>query len=962
MRARTQAEPGRSLVELRKVLERVRKVPGTRELCLQVAADMAAPERCKLLTDEDLAMLEELSRSQAEDGATVRGACEMLQWKLVSARTSRDEEHEAHRLLVALHDSTPADGESRRKVALELASRGARGDEALRIYAGLVRSAPSGSYPRLVQSLDAALDVGLDSTLSQRRRAGQIVTALGGAAQDIPRVRRAEGMRALLDDERPEHAVTELGQALHLAPDDAVSRAALVVALIASDEPAQALDVLDAGAEPGRAVRTLAEAMRWLAEATAEERPVGSEQVVALDVPACLESVRDATAGVMCLIEGEADRARALLTPLVSRRPSWSHWRYHAAWADVLCGVRPAAAAGSWPVASLLGQLDGEFPSAVERFIAARRALGRGDVASAPAWPTEPNRPDASLEALRITIACHLRSGETTRTAEAIGRPLFNRLPLADQTYWTGLLAIARSRPDDGRRLLERSAELGAPNAPLALCAHLLESGAVRDARALLDGPLASSTSRSVELLKAHALAAAGEHLEAERIFSKLTTAEEPRAAYALAGLYARHALAATADGLGGNAIVFWRQADSAVKIALRRRPSPVPLPGDAEALAAAITLAIEPSRWREQEARFRSLHGPSGRAWLDWSAAVCQLWAAPPAVSTQAARALVEWIAAGDGACLPEATLAIARKIALRALTTPAEATGEESNGKRRSTAPIAMRQSDADAAHDLLARLTAVTGAPEIGDLLELVSGARQHSAGDDPQAPVARRSGRLGPLLDARDALVDGDRQRAAKLLRAAPPANTVVANACATLADALCGQASAGRATGTPARSDGPWLVLGVLADVTAPRDRDASASASAIVRALRDGPSHVARSVRWDVLLVPLCAAAGRGDSPAALVEAVERAASIAVGPAAIGAIARCAAAVGASDTALAAWSRIDDGSSDPDCGSTSEQQAYLCHLAVRDVAAGEERRAAERLERAATLGPAGVRS
>ncbi len=885
-------------------------------------------------------------------------------WPLISCRLARrapDDLESAHALLARLYYSPLAVEEDRVHAAAALATTGAVDDPALAAYADLVLR---GAWvpPAVLAMVDAVLAVGFDADDGRLGRAYTLAERLS-VARRTSAISYALGLGELLLHRRPQVAVGHLRNAFtgSGAGEEELHRALLSAYLhLRAYDAALAIDVRRLNAR-GVELVSLCRMLAWLdASATTSDGspsaatpPETTARLAAIDQGGDVGPWRDYVVGRSFLLDGYADRARWLLAPLLAAGFVEPDTCYHVAWAHLLCqdveGVRAAHRAvagrpGEWALGCLLLDADpGADPGAgvepavhdgLRPVVLARRQLveGRGPTqavdweSSAPGATVQAER----LEALRTALGAAFAQNSFDELGSLTRRPLFARLPAAEQWLWTGL-AVRATNPDRCRELLERSHAAGRSRAALLLAADALEAGrpaAARESLQGLSGPKA-------ELLSAWAQAQEGAREQAAVRLEPLSGRGLPQADYALGLLDLQEAAGQWASGL-------FDEAGTRAHRAVRRFAS-AGAGGFAESETARLAEAA------------RALTEPAGPDPLPWQKSAAQPWTArllglaqllrtPEKTDPLLARAFADWQHTTEppvsaGALLRAGLLAQDASVSESAAAFLADLAG-------RDPSPESLRAAQRAAAHAAFRLRDEFPDAPD--DPLLAVAGCGVELAGGDRTEAVRRLR-----ALDSGGAVDDGDEDQ-----RGTRPVGATVAGA---LADALEG-IEAG-----PLEAEVPAAITAVL-DVVYAAARaakgDAQAAAESLLRALRNDEARGLIDLR--TVLPLLCADAvkrgRRSENADVLVDIIRRAADAETGTDGLSVpeLARCAMLVGDLDTAGRLWRRALDETADESEAHeqlSKEYSRFLCHRAVSAHLADDRDAALSRLRDARSHDP-----
>jgi hypothetical protein len=922
-------DPGRSMRRLRDVRDRIGKSPAKHaELWQPLLMSMVDDRRRPLLTDGDFLALETIG-GQVVRASGVIGIADA--WgPLITAREARGEMEAAFALMTRLYTSPMTSVQVKAYVAARLAQYGALGADQMAVYVDVL-GRPELRTPEVDRLVAGVLRVDFDSPIVRIGQAGELALLLSEARIGVPGTHTAIGLHHLLVTGDAALAADHMARAFAASPRDETALAGLLAARLRQGDHAD-IDTAAANRPPSRRVAELVELRRTLAwlddPAAGGPVPADTARLSRLSIGVEAGEWLGYATGRMALLTGDIERAAALLPPLAESHPDRPQWGYHAAWALLLRDDRDGVASlfdrarGEWTIGCLLLDADpgrdsgGEVtraiaaaPDGYARLAAARMRLAEGGPAPAvPEWRPGAGTLPEDLEALRTVLGLRAARGERAELASALKLPLFRHLPAPERLLWAGVAAL----PDDparGRDLLTEAA-VTHRRAATVLAAHELAAGRIDAVTALIDGPAGPKE----ELLLAWALARRGDDEAALARLDRIPAARRiPKARYLRARLLLRRAVERQSAEMAGEAAAEFDAVATAegpsISGALARA---------AEVFATGTVRDVLPS--------------VRDHPWAAWVLGLARLAHDPAGTDLGECERLVGLL---DRVARPPdaAVTALAAALAHAALVA-------DDDGRTKTLA-------------ELLGRLTERFGSlPQIHRSRELALAAadRRNEATALPDAP----GGVLLALAAARRAIAQDDLTVAARLLRAAQPADEAERETREILLGILDGDPP------RPMPDHLPPAVAALLELTSAAflADTDPRRCRELIIKALPGvDPDVLSELVDMGRALPMLSAGEARMRArarPSPLAGLLDRLAAASRTPVDDLTLARCATAIGDFPAAERLWQAIlDRGEDVPE----AEYVNLLCHQAQRARGKGDPLDAVRPLRQAARLHP-----
>lgn len=987
-RALKESNPDRSLQRLLKVCQRLASEPDRySHLWLSFLDTCVTAERARHMTEPDFQIFQQMGDAAA---ARSKGGVRAVDiWtRVLQARDARSETRQACQLLARIYSDAGASTDEKSWSAGQLAKRNARGDEHIAVYVDHLKRQTRGTGdPAIVKLLARVCGVDCTSDKATLKRAADVGRAVLASKVGVPGAHRSIGLHALLVLKSGKDAIDALDAALQADGDDVAALEGLLAACVMTGNyshsrvSAMTKAKKTAPSPEIAGLLQLAVALEWLdSSSTPGPAPCAAADLEKITVRKYAEDHRDAAAGRLHLIEGNARRAGELLFPLSDREADNPRWAYHAAWAAALVSDAAAIARrlssirkspSAWAVAALLVDAN---PALAEQHDAhslfdhpsqgflevavARRALARSMAPQNLRWKPGSGPLEESLEGLR-TLLGHAVYTSSSRTLEsALEVPLFARLPLADRYFWQGVHGLSSGKIEQGRQSLEKAAQLGHGRAPLVLAVHLLKHNQVASARTWLERGAAGRVDLKIQLLRADLNAKEGRGEEAERVLEPLAAKGDGRAGYALGALYWQRADECGRRGDNDRARFYWEQAAGAFNNALHAK---VPPPGDCELVSRCADFRARPSTrdavraWMRVAHKSNILGARGSESWLAWNAMIAAIWSPPSALTAASATEALNLLDS-VGATHDEAAAALAQQLTISVLRTEDAAESEQA---LRLMAGV--RNGNAHPQVARLERLSSTASArlrfSVAASKLRLASTVKEREQLHEYIVRLAKSDAGNGSLalLAAQIQIAAGRPDEAAATLESVRSSSEMEQALCESFIDMIRGQAaSRGKLPRVPAdASTSMRQACDVLEAVTAFVTGDGNGYQK-LLGAMNRGAGQLSAITDPMRLLPALCAQSAREKTvPAVLVEAVRRLEPRAADAAQTTRMARCAAAVGEADLACR-WFDLAL-TKDVDGAGTEEYAAFLAYAAAAASRRGDWPEAARLLRHAVPL-------
>jgi len=978
--ARGLADPdaARGLSRLRQVREKLTESPAAYTYLWAPFLDsFLERDRIQSLEESDFNALIEMGALLVDmPGTEIRP--EDVWQRVISAFDARGEERQARALLTRVYNAPSTTDEVKNRCALDLARRGAKGDEHLNIYVKHLQGSTDLTREQEVTKLLTdffSLDFNVDQV--RLKRAGEAAQNFLDRKVHIPGMQTVLGLYALQIMHDPALASTHFASTLKDSPNDRVAVTGLLSSLIRQGEHRKAEKLALSKAHSSDltivGLMKLNAAMHWLDVLDIPKCPsVAASDLGGLNLELFVGEVIKAVTGRLYLLEGNARRAAELLGPYADSKPKDPRWNYYAAWASVLCGDSDAAAKrlsalagwpGRWTIACILldlapneeerAKIQSHFthvPKEYRSVVDWRMAYTRFEELPELKWTPGSGSLEEDLEALRTVAGRAFYTRDREALTGTIAMPLFERLPLVDQLVWRALDALLSGDETKGRALLEESAvKHSYARAGIILSVHLLEQKKTAEAAQLIEHTAINRSDRRVELLRAYLVASGGKREAAMKRLDRLIAQGVGRAHYALGNLLLHSAVEARKVGREDRVRLFREQAAGAFAKALDAEK--LALRVECKVLASCTAFMLDPAQGAKACADLTALQVDSSRIrpWALWMVVVANLW--------KGDSSRIGWLS----------------NLALELIEQAGSLDRSAAEVLAGAAAGSCLGAADADDAAKLvtlLDHLSKLQGSDAIERLrrMALTAASRLRFAKTDENLQPVQQVARLVGMYPANGSLVlllaqlhlrRGDKAGAAAALREARPFDEIELRAVASLADLIEGKAPAPEILPLHGKGASQQIVracsfVHAAAALAAGKFDDGY---QALLSILPDSPQALMAVVKMDRFLPHLLAlSARRGQAPPPLVEMIKR---LSEGVSLDGVrplpLARCAMVAGETSLACSLWDRVVSEEEHPDGPLMEEYLRILCHLAVLANKCGESLDASHKLRKAARL-------
>jgi tetratricopeptide (TPR) repeat protein len=930
--------------------------------------------KAREFSDSDFQMLDEMVA--ALGGHPAAGVRPADIWtRAIAARDARGESRQAFQLLTRTYWDPATSDVEKPRTARDLARRGAKGDDNIAVYLDhLKRKKGSADDSAMINLLAGVCATDLASSAITLKRASEAGRALIGLRIRIPGSHRSVGLNALLVRKNADEAITSLEAALRDDSKDYAAWQGLLIACLRAGAHKRIAELLK---QPGLSLTPeiadllkIAKALEWLDSPSIKPAPCLAAELEGVSAGEFAKDSRDAAAGRLHLIEGNARRAVEILGPLADRCPEDVRVAYYASWAAALTGAAGLIARrlasvsqspGAWTVAALLLDADPSVADKAEvqepftrpsqgflEVCGARLAMACSSPPRTLRWKPAGGPLEEQLEGLRTLLGHSAQTSAPQPVAQWMEVSLFRRLPLADRLFWEGVHALYNGKADAGCDKLEKAAKSGHLRAALVLAVHLLKQNQVDSAQLWLDQGAAARSDKNITLLRAYIDAGNGRGESAVRTLESLASKGNGGASYALGAIYWKRADQLRRTGQAGGARMYWEQAAGTFRAALKSALAP---PADCEFLANCAHFILNPASPEAVAALFAALPQTGAlptratQGWHSWNLMVASLWAETPRLSPELALLdLVE-----SAGTLPLAARdALAQQLAHIAARTTRLEEAEQcglliaalAGSKDRSSLKTFERISEAAAARLTLSAGSARDKASAVRQIMRLANA-------DSGNAAAA--------LIAAQSQIRAGQAAEAAAALARANPEPEVHKKLCASLSSLLAGKAPPldsilRPSTGTPL----PLLQACDLLQAASAFVSGEGRGYDSLLAVMQRAPRDLSLFTDPARLLPALCARIPQGKpAPPVLIEAVKKMQPRPGKPSELVSMARCAAALGQAELACR-WFEMAIAKNGG--GAISEEYVdYLAHLAVVASKGGKWPDAANLLSRAVSF-------
>jgi hypothetical protein len=663
-----ETDPQKSLDLLRSVCKKLSESIASVHLWLPFLDTFLTEERMHSLNAADLAEVERMGwlLQQRSDLSKAPPALAIWQ-RLIGAYSVRGEHTQALSLAEKLYKDKTSDKKTCAYCLRVFALQRMIENRYIDMYIGsLQKDRQPERNLEIFQALDLFFTIDFsvsDTRLANIERVAQSLLALPipTLSSLLPHIQLARGIYALLAKSAPEEAREYFEHVRQHNDGDRLSHLGLLACdlrlgstreftQLMQNTPAHKL-LLDTEI---RAVLNLHLLNQWLDQLEIAGPILMDASVIAQLTTFPLEryagDIALATLGRSYLLLGNAQLAREQFDALLKKGLRLPQWGYYAAWAYALCGEgtrvvdcfeRLARWPGRWTVACILLDLDQQLAERsgatsllkkmattevpVAAVVRSRLALAQASVgARNDAWTEAAFSLEETLEALRTGLALTIVRNDQKAATSLIGRSSFVRLPLADQTFWLGLV---EQDPTRSLALLEKAAKTWQyQRAAQFLLVRFLRQGSWSLADQYLEQALAGRTGSTAQLIRIY-IEGRDTHIDdAIEQGKHLAAIGTEIVNYMLGNLYFYQARMTTntqqIQQAYLQAALAWQKLQAS---------GLTTLPADLPALAASASFIAYPQQ-RATSAltliqNFRALDVALRQPWLEWHVALALLW-----------------------------------------------------------------------------------------------------------------------------------------------------------------------------------------------------------------------------------------------------------------------------------------------------------------------------------------------
>lgn len=668
-KALNETDQEKGLALLRSVLAKISQPPVFLHLWLPFLDTLLADERVQLLNANDLASIQKMGTflQQGSDLHHAPPASSVWQ-RLLEAHNRRGDALLARNLALNIHEDKSTDKQMRAYCVRILARQELIDDRYLDMYMAHLRlqSTPQ-AETEIFHTLDLLLTIDFNAADARMRSAHRIAQFL--FTLKIPlsqtllaRARKAEGIYALIYKAAPLEAREFFTQASELPGEKLlISLGLLACALRLGDESeftriAQSTEVLALAQLPDIvALLDLQQMLQWLAQPdNLALTPPATSKLTLPDTSLLHRLAGDEAKfalGYSYLLSGDTTLASSQFDILAKSEWRSPEWGYFAAWAFALCGEHERVAScfkqlvnwpGCWTIACLLLDLNPRLAeqagavaflknlvaTAVPIAAVARTRLTLAQMAKQASsdilFEAAASLPE-KLEVLRTNLARELALKKCEVAERLVHQPLFARLPLADQTFWSGLIEHGTSK---SLSLLQQAADnWHYQRAALYLVVSALHEGNRQQTDHYLEQSLAKRTDLRAQLIRIYIEGYQERNDEIIQRCEQLVALGEARAGYILGNLYFYKASIQPDQA--------WQAHLQAALAWQRLLANTANTPEDLAALAACAAFIAYPQQRASNAqaliAHFQELDSAFHQPWLEWHVALALLWHGTP-------------------------------------------------------------------------------------------------------------------------------------------------------------------------------------------------------------------------------------------------------------------------------------------------------------------------------------------
>lgn len=956
-------KPERGLEKLRQVMKILTKETARYpHLLLPFLDTFFDAKRVRLLTDRDFRSVMEAGRVLSNNPSPPVKPGEIW-FRVVKAYDACQEKLKAINVLRDIYRDRTSGKEAKARCCQEMVRYRAKGDDDLRIYIDYLGGLKNYREEKeIIEILTNICQVDFESDRVLVKRAGEVAAILDNHKINIPGIMTAMGLNALIVEKNILEAVRCFKAAVNEDHTAAAPLLGMIAALIQNGAYSQVADVKinDSAGQVVRDLVTLGRTLHWLQSRTEKGTvPAGTGFLEGSGLQKYAGDIFYAALGRLYLLEGNAKKAVEILIPFAERHADEPGWRYYTSWAAVLTGDRHALTdqydavgkwSGRWTLACHVQDFDpvlaenknvmGVFqrtPSVYKSIIAVRNAMaGLADVPELK-WKQDVGSIEEDMEALRTLMGYAFIKKDIEGMKSAAVKPLFLRLPLADQLMWNGLQMMINGDSVQGLSLLEQSAvKYGYRRAALIMAAYGLERKQSDNTSHFLELSDNGRTDIKMELIRAYHDACNGKTLAASERLEKFDPWEEPNVIYALGNIYLYLAGEAHENGKIDRSQLYMEQASGAFKKVVEKGSGRIP--SDCRILAQCTEFVASPEEKKEPLAKFwsevKSISTSHRDLWVTWNIILAQMCDDdPPEASVcEEALALLE----GVGNIPDSASLELARAAALACV-----------NAKRTDQSEVFLK---------LLTYLSSNSDHSQIRQLNRLgmtaVTLRRYQQASGEEREHVHKHMNRVlnkdpwnigMTLLSVYAYLKNNNKSEALSALQQAKMEDNFTRQICASLICLLEGDAPSAdifteESVDVAEESVPAHRLLQAMIKFASNKQDEGYDKLLLVINSQPEMLNNIINAYKF---LPSLCAySTKRGLVPTQLAEWVRSMAGGLKDDTKTFTVARCAAAIGEKDTACRLYERLLETDNDPESPVRKEYVKYLCYLAVSNYKPG----------------------
>ncbi len=673
-----ETDPQKSLALLRSVRQKLYEPPSFIHLWLPFLDTFLARERVQNLHDDDLADVEKMGRSLQHSTNLREASLASVIWqRVIEAYNVRGEYKLACNLAEKLYKDSFSDEKTRAYCIRELARQKMIDGSYAEMYVAYLRNhSDPQKETEIFQVLDTLFTLDFrtsDERLISVNRTAQSLLALSIPTLPnlLPHLQSSRGLYALFVKAAPEEARDHFERAYQLNNTDRLAALGLLACEMRLGRNIEVTRLVQNSSlrallhDPDIAtLLVLHRLIQWLDQLEVPgPLPLDASVVTRLatfPLQRCVGDMAVAALGRFYLLIGDAQSARTQFDLLMKNTLKIPQWGYYAAWTYALCGdvarvldcfERLASWPGRWTIACIL--LDQDLRLAEQSgALALLKNIAATDAPAAPviksrlalaqtatpvsesSWIDATYSLEEALEVLRTGLAQALTSKDLETAARLVTRSSFARLPLADQTYWLGL--VERDQTRSFSLLVQAAEKWQHRRAALLLLVRSLRQGNWSQAIRYQEQALVGRTDVTAQLIRLYVDGRQAHLDDALQQGEQLAALGEERAYYILGNLYFYQAATYQATAEPQET----RQAQQArlhAALAWQRllATGQKKLPKDLPALSACASFIAYPQQ-RATSAltliqNFQELDPVLRQPWLEWHVMLALLWYGTP-------------------------------------------------------------------------------------------------------------------------------------------------------------------------------------------------------------------------------------------------------------------------------------------------------------------------------------------